>query len=517
MSNYSRQVLILLMATILSFSLNAEERAIPKEMQTIMQQPKYQHASWGILVKDSDTGKVLIDLNSNQMFLPASTTKLFSVAALLHAYGDNYRFKTPIFTLGTIKKGTLDGNIILVAQGDLTMGGRQDGPDKIAFTKMDHIIANEVPGTILTKGDPLHALNDLAKQIYEKGIRTINGDVLIDDRLFKVTEKRDMLLSPILINENLIDFIINPGEINKEANLTWRPQVEGYTVKNELKTVFKGDPLDIKIRSDDSGRNIIISGTIPMSQKELVRTFAIKDPSHFARAALIQALRAQEITVNSPEEATSSLPEQSAFKDLEPLAVWISPPLSEYAKLILKVSHNLGADLIPLLLAVRKGKQTFDEGILEIGHFLTKDVKISPDEFVLVDAAGADSNRLTPHAEVELLEYMRKLPQKQYEHFVQTLPILGVDGSLADFGKSTKAIGKVHAKPGTGMSYNIATSRFFLTTQTLAGYIQGKNGHLIEFMLAVNNGNTPTVKDVFPVFEDLSQMTGIIFDQYAQD
>jgi len=51
-------------------------------------------------VKDLQTGEVLYDLNSNKLFSPASTTKLFSVEALLQAYGDDYRFKTPVYAIG---------------------------------------------------------------------------------------------------------------------------------------------------------------------------------------------------------------------------------------------------------------------------------------------------------------------------------------------------------------------------------------------------------------------------------
>lgn len=497
----------------LSFSLHAFEVKLPDKMISIMQQPKYQHAFWGLYAKDVVTGQELFDFNSDQMFLPASTTKLFSVAALLHAYGDDYRFKTPVFALGKIENGKLQGNLLLVAQGDLTMGGRQGDTDKIAFTKMDHIIANNVPGAILTKQNPLHGFKELAKQVQSKGIREVNGDIVIDDRLFAVDHRRGMILSPIMVNENLIDFVINPSEIGKKANLTWRPQVPGYTVVNEVVTEAKGKALAIQISSDELGRNIRVTGSIPQDQKDLVRTFSIKDPNHFARAAFIQALRDQGITVNVVNGKNDQLPSQKVLQTLQPIAVWTSPPLSEYAKLILKVSHNLGADLIPLLLAVKNGKTTFEEGMKEFGDFVMNEAKIPSDAFVFIDGAGGDENRLTPKAEVQLLEYMRKLPKEQFQKYYDALPILGVDGSLEDFGKKTAAVGKVRAKPGTGVSFNAAAERFFLTTQALAGYVEGKNGHLIEFMVAVNNGNMRTIEDVFAIFEDVSLIASFIYDQ----
>src|ERR1700728_150284 len=121
--------LVLAAVLFLSPSLQANPKALPEDMLKIMHQPKYEHGIWGIYVKDLETGEVLFDLNSDKLFSPASTTKLFSVAALLHAFGDDYRFKTPIYAAGNIVNGKLNGDLILVAQGDLTLGGRQPNPD----------------------------------------------------------------------------------------------------------------------------------------------------------------------------------------------------------------------------------------------------------------------------------------------------------------------------------------------------------------------------------------------------
>ncbi len=492
-----------------------EEKNLRAEMQKIMHQPKYAHATWGMYVKDLQTGKVLFDLNGEKFFSPASTTKLFSIAALLYTLGDDFRFKTPVFAEGDIVDGRLEGNLILVAQGDLTLGGRQSNPDKIAFTKLDHIIANQVPGVILTQEDPLNGINALAKQIYQKGIREITGDVVIDDTIFETIHKREMVLSPIMINENLIDIVINPGKQGQNALLTWRPQVPGYAVENQLKTVAKGEALAIEISSDDSGHTIVVSGTIPIDQRDIVRTFSIEAPKAFARAAFIQALQKAGVQVNvAPEKVETAHAISPQKRQL--VAQWTSPPLSEYATLILKVSHNLGADLVPLLLAAHRGQKTFEEGMRLLGDFITQEVKLSPQAFVLIDAAGGNENRLTPQGEVVLLEFIHKQAPARFQHFFNALPILGVDGSLEDFAKDSSAVGKVRAKPGTGVAFNLATGKYFLITQALAGYIEGKNGHLLAYMLVVNNGSMPAIDDVFAIFEDESQLSSMIYN-HAED
>jgi len=513
MKFYSLLATYLLTTSFLTHTFaNSSENQLPDEMQKIMHQTKYKHSLWGIYVKDLHTGKVIFDLNSDKLFSPASTTKLFSVAALLHTFGDDYRFKTPVFSSGKIENGLLQGNLILVAQGDLTMGGRESNTDKIAFTKLDHIIANEVPGVILTKEDPLNGLNALAKQVYQKGIKEINGDVIIDDSLFETIQKREMILTPVIINENLIDFVINPNALGEKANLTWRPIVPGYTVDNQIKTVSKEGTFEINISSDDLGRNIIIQGTIPIDQSDIVRTFSIKDPKSFARAAFIQALEQNGVKVNVSNKDTTRDSPLNSYKNLQQVALWTSPPLTEYAKLILKVSHNLGADLISLLLASHDGKKTFVDGMRLLGDFVTKQVKLSLGTFVFIDGAGGNENRLTPQAEIQLLEYVKKQTPEQFQHFFDALPILGVDGSLEDFATKTQAVGKVRSKPGTGIAFNLATDKFFLITQAFAGYVEGKNGHLLAYIVVVNNATMPTINDIFSIFEDGGQLSSMIYN-----
>lgn len=484
-----------LLSLFLLFAIGLE--AIPDPIQKIINLPKYEHSIFGLYVKDLQTGVVLMDLNSDKLFSPASTTKLFSVLALLNAYGDDYRFRTPVYAVGEINNGTLHGNLILVGQGDLTMGGRQQ-KESINFTKIDHIVASSVPGVILTPEDPLKGLNDLARQIAEKGIKRIEGDIIIDNSLFEITHARGMTLSPLMINENLIDFTINPTKVGKLANVVMRPIVPGYPMTSEIMTGGEGVNIEIT-------EGMVLKGTIGMDQKDVVKTFSIQDPTAYAKAAFIAALQAQGIKVSFNGKNSTS------YQGLEPIAVWESPPLSEYAKLILKVSHNLGADLAPMLLAVKQGKKTFEEGLRLIGDFVTQDLKISEDAFVFLDAAGGNDNRLTPQAEVELLEYVHNQSKVDFNKFKNALSVLGVDGTLEDFGKQTEAKGKAWIKPGTGILYNAATGKFFLTTKAFAGYIEGKNGHLLAFMAVVNNAKMPSIEDVFPIFEDFAQISNSIY------
>ena len=90
----------------------------------VMSKTPYAHSRWGLLTQDLASKQYLTSLNASQFFIPGSNAKLFSTSTLWSTLGPDYRFKTPVFRTGATKNGTLAGNLVLVASGDLTMGGR---------------------------------------------------------------------------------------------------------------------------------------------------------------------------------------------------------------------------------------------------------------------------------------------------------------------------------------------------------------------------------------------------------
>ena len=102
----------------LSSALFAQSGAtLEQRIKKIMDRPEFAHARFGIKFYSMDTGKVVYELNSQQLFVPGSTTKLLTEGTALELLGGDYRFHTKIYRTGPIKKdGTLDGDLILVAR-----------------------------------------------------------------------------------------------------------------------------------------------------------------------------------------------------------------------------------------------------------------------------------------------------------------------------------------------------------------------------------------------------------------
>jgi D-alanyl-D-alanine carboxypeptidase/D-alanyl-D-alanine-endopeptidase (penicillin-binding protein 4) len=160
------------------------------KVEKIMNRPKYQYGQWGYLEVDPSNGRTVRSLGpADRFYIPGSSTKLFSVSPTLDYLGFDHRFKTPVYAQGKVKNGTLSGNLVLVASGDLTMGGRTAPNGTVSYTHIDHTYANDAPGATLTPENPLAGLDEIAKQVRKSGIERVNGDVVIDDRLFELAPK----------------------------------------------------------------------------------------------------------------------------------------------------------------------------------------------------------------------------------------------------------------------------------------------------------------------------------------
>ena len=189
--------------------------ALARRVESVLATPGFQNGHWGILVVDRKTGQTVFERNPDQLFAPASVTKLFTTAAALVELGPNHRFGTPLVRRGEIdSKGVLRGDLIMLAQGDLCMGGRTGRDGTLLFRDDDHTYAAGNLDSQITPTDPLAGLDHLAREVQAAGIREIAGEVIVDDRLFahaSTTGSGPRRVSPIVINDNVIDILAQPA------------------------------------------------------------------------------------------------------------------------------------------------------------------------------------------------------------------------------------------------------------------------------------------------------------------
>ncbi|MFD0379317.1 D-alanyl-D-alanine carboxypeptidase/D-alanyl-D-alanine-endopeptidase [Streptomyces sp. NPDC127112] len=455
-----------------------------------MRKPEYRHAQWGLLQTGPGGGPVVRGVFPGQFFIPGSTAKLFSVSGTWRTLGTGHRFVTPVYAVGKRSAGTLTGDLVLVAQGDLTLGGRTRPDGTVAYTDLDHTYANDFPGATLTPENPLAGIDQLARQVRESGITRVDGEVVVDGRLFAADPVLDPTPTPLIVNDNLIDLLTTPGDrAGAGARLDWRPKVAPYEVTSTVRTVAAGKPTAVTVTADEGGTRIRLSGTIAAGSAPLLRTSPVTDPAAFGRTALIEALGRAGVEVRAA--ATGANPVGRLPHDYrgDPrVAAYTSPPYEQYAKLILKVSHNLGANLGICLMAVAAGSRQCADGFPVLAGFLGR-AGVDRGQVELMDGRGGNpADRATPRALVQMLAYWQRGPDARL--FREALPVLGVDGLLADNCRSCPARGKVFAKTGAAVGGDSLNGRFAVGAITIAGYLDRGGGRFDPFYAGVNGAST---------------------------
>jgi D-alanyl-D-alanine carboxypeptidase/D-alanyl-D-alanine-endopeptidase (penicillin-binding protein 4) len=474
-------------------------RKLERDIAQLLNDPAVSRGLWGIYVVSLDSGVPIYALNQDKLFTPASNAKLFTTAAVFGLIGPDYRFRTTVETIGSLDKyGRLNADLVVVGRGDPNLSGRT------------------LPYNLRTerKAPPIQVLQNLADQLVLHGLKYVDGDVVADDSYF-VFERygegwsQDDLarewgapVSALTINDNVIFVDIKPADHPGErAFLNITPFPEYYKIENRVMTTPQGtSPRTVSINREPGSSLLTLWGNIPQDDPGFGEALAIEDPADFTARLFRQLLEERGVTIygrartHHTEVASTQTFSVTSIasgggdttRPSTPaplvLASYQSQPVSQDLRVINKVSQNLHAELMLRLLGKEKGTSGSIEGGLEVLRGFLVNAGIHPDQFAFYDGSGLSREDLvTPEAVVTLLRYCHQQPWGQL--YESTLPVAGVDGSLADRFRNTPGSGAVHAKTGS-----------LLHVYSLAGYATTQSGQRIAFSVMTNNSNLPAKK-----------------------
>lgn len=482
-----------------------EEEEFKDQIDVIIGQEKYHYSEWGFIAEDLVSGNRLLSHNENRMFAPGSTAKVFTVSSALEILGSDYHFKTPIYYEGDI--------LVLVASGDMAMGGRGGLDGKLQYTTSDHVDAGAFGECILVEGDPLAGLESLAQQVSDSGLRSIR-DVVIDTRLFEEMKlTAEGIITPIVINDNLIDITITPGEEGEPATIDWRPKSSAFTISHNIITTQSGSMMDVHI-PDYSGQSVLeLTGTIPVNSEKVNLTSNVLVPSIFARSLFIDSLEKAGVSVDASTSGNNpiqKLPAPGSYSKSDLIAELVSPPFSEYAKVTLKVSQNLYANCLLGIMAADEGFDQVDYGLYSEGLFL-ESIGVDLNSLLLLDGEGSIMNRISPEAAIDLVTSMSGTNESGV--LKESMPIFGIDGTLhSAVEPGSPGYGEIYAKTGTSVTVDM-TGNLFVYARGLLGYMKTKNGHDIAFVIYVNN--VPGIRDmdgIQDVIGDVNDLAVLMYE-----
>ena len=373
----------------------------------------------------------------------------------------------------------------------------------------------------------MDVLSLLAQEVEQAGVRTVDGSVVGDDTYFLYEPYGhgwvwDDLqwgygapVSALSFNENEVELTIaagreSPSETASGSAATeaeWTPDVDYYTLDNTMATAAAAQAAPSGAQKGAQpaagpglerrpGSMLVRAwGTAPA--EGFHAALAVEDPAEFTAAAFNEALRRRGVTVagtaTSRHKYSSGTGDFSAeraqplklarslmatvaapLEGRRVLARRVSVPVAEEISVTNKVSQNLHAELLLRLLGKVHGTDgSLAQGARVVRQFLLG-AGVDDEDFFLYDGSGmSPEDCIAPRALTQLLAYASRQPWGAA--WRETLPVAGVDGTMAGRFKASALKGRMWAKTGTSSEVN-----------ALSGYLTAASGKTLAFSILVN-------------------------------
>ncbi|MBK7908071.1 MAG: D-alanyl-D-alanine carboxypeptidase/D-alanyl-D-alanine-endopeptidase [Gemmatimonadetes bacterium] len=443
-------------------------RALAQLADSLLGDPMFRSAHWGVLVVDAASGDTLYSRNAGKLFMPASNQKLITGATALALLGGDFRFETRVLGASTPIHGILTGDLAVIGSGDPSVSDSLAGGDAMAPMRAlaDSLAARgitEVTGRLIRGGD---AFPD----------STLGYGWAWDDLDYDYSAPVDELF----FNEGFARVTIVAGRTPGSA-VTVRTSPAGTVPRIGRVEVSTAEGCCMQ-RSRVEWYGVVRDGRPQLDLRGEMRpgdsvtvAVALRHSSAAWLDAFGEALAARGITVRGGVEANAI----ADTAGLMPLATRTSPPLREILPRFEKPSQNqLGEILFKTLGRARTGVGTADSARRVVERQL---VAWGADSagFAVRDGSGLSRHDyLSPETIVRVLDAMRR--HAEFRTFYDALPVAGVDGTIRNRMRGTPAQGNVHAKTGT-----------LDKARALSGYVTTADGRLLLFSMLANNHVVP--------------------------
>jgi D-alanyl-D-alanine carboxypeptidase/D-alanyl-D-alanine-endopeptidase (penicillin-binding protein 4) len=416
-------------------------QSLKSKLDKVLKNKYFDTCLVAIQVEDLTTNKTLYKKNEKLLLRPASNMKVITSSSGLLFLGPDYKFETELYYDGYVSSDTLYGNLFVVGDCD---------PD---FVTQD----------LYTFVDAIRSLN----------VSVINGniygDVSFKDSLYwgkgwmwdDDPSSDAPYLSALNINDNCVE-VTYDGEndevkLNPETNY-----VSVIQIYNDKKLTIDRNWLERK-------NEIIINGNA--EGKTYSAKVNVLNPAKYFLTVFSEVLDSNNIKL------TGNIEIQKLLSDADFLTS-VSRKYSDVIINLNKTSDNLSAEMTLYALADKySGKPaTADSGVQFLNQ-LVDSVGLEPKDYRFVDGSGVSHyNLVSAELLVSILKYFYKEKPGLFEILYNSFPIAGIDGTLENRTRKTKAENNVHAKTGTlsGVS-------------TLSGYLTNKKKHTIAFSILMQN------------------------------
>lgn len=369
----------------------------------------------------------LASLNAEQAYQLASTAKLVTTLAAFDLLGRGYCWRTRAFLDGPVNSGRLFGDLVIVGGGDARLSSAE--------------------------------LAQWFSRLREQGLHEVLGDIVLDRNAFRLTDQ-DLASTPVPSAEHphhawptaltLDDGRVRLGSMPAPSVAAGSRAAPRLGQSRPVRQAAAGSAI---VRPDDARLDIAVAQLWRASGGRL--------------RGRVRERRADDGDALLPRTASG-----------QPLPVWSehrSPPLPELVREINKTSDNLAARNLMLSMApgFLQRPATLPAARERLSIWLRRQGLMAGDIAVDSGCGLSREERGKPRAMVQLLRRAHATPQAQ--EFIQSLPVAGIDGTLAHRMTRGQATGRAFLKTGT-----------LLDTRALAGYVHGR-GTIYALAALVNH------------------------------
>jgi len=434
----------------------APSGVVPASVAHVLAAERLPPSSASFAVLDVESGRLVAGLNAETPRSPASTMKLVTTFASLDLLGPAYTWHTDALVHGALEGGVLRGDLILRGGGDPYM-------------------------TLDRWWSFVHALR-------AKGLRTIRGDIVIDDTAFALPAEdpaafdgrpnRSYNVEPdaLMVNFQSVEFRLAPDAATRSVDIVATPAPINLAIDNRVAFATgrcRGAAARVGFEvPSGEGDRAVFSGDL--SAECLDRTITrvmLKAPS-YAFGTFVELWR------ESGGEFNGGMRIGAAAPDAQPLLSFESLTLGEVIRLTNKYSNNLMARHLFLTIgADRYGTPaTLEKGARAVADW-SRARGLPLAEMVVDNGSG-----LSRGARISALE-MGALLRFAYRsrwapEFIASLPLAGIDGTLRTRMQNTAA-GSVRLKTGhlDGVT-------------AVAGYVTGGSGKTYVLVSFINDARS---------------------------
>ena len=435
---------------------------LPPAVQEALKAARLPSDALSVVVSPVRAGSPRLQYQAGVPRNPASLMKLVTTSAALDLLGTAFTWRTPVYLDGQVRDGVLQGDLYLQGSGDPRFGVEQ--------------------------------LWLLMRRVQGLGIRSIQGDILLDRSVFSVPTQdpggfdgeplRPYNAAPdaLLINYKSLLMQFVPDPAHQLARVHTEPPLAGVKWPASV-PLSSGECSDYRgsLKADFSNPlNIVFNGTYPLACAEKTWPVAYAEPDKFAARAVLG------MWLQLGGQLSGTVREAATPPGLKPVLFHESPTLAEVVRDINKFSNNVMAEQLFLTLGVQKRGSGSVPQAVEVVQAWWRE-RLSGVEAPHLDKGSGLSReaRLSAQSLAALLQWAWAQPFMP--ELVASLPVTGVDGTM----KRSKSSAPAHLKTGS-----------LRDAMGIAGYVDAANGQRYVLVAMVNHLNANQARPVMDALID---------------